>query len=217
MMNNNTGARTAPTRQTAAPAPRRPGSSAPQPIRRPSTPAPQRRPQSSGLLSGVLGWFSQADHRYTAAKVALIILLVVYVHLVLGANTAKDVPFDWIALRVSADSSLSTLQQGDANTFRERFGMDPDGCEGWLLYASDDLMDVSELLIVKAADAGVRERIEAAASARLDTQKESFRNYGTNQYELLQHAILWQRGSYLFYGVSDSIERWEDTFLACIK
>ena len=190
----------------------------PAPIRRPAAPAPQKQnKKSSGILDVIVGWFKVADHRYTAAKILLIVGLIVYISLVLNTNSAKDVPFNWVATRMAADSALLSLKEGDANTFLERFGIDPDGCEGWLLYVSDDLMDVSELLIVKAADDSVRERIEDAVAARLDAQKESFRNYGTDQYEKLEHAILWQRGSYLFYGVSDAVDRWEESFLSCIR
>ena len=141
----------------------------------------------------------------------------VYVLLVLGTSTAKDVPMERIAPRLANIPSVAALSPGDANAFRERFDLDPEGCEGWLLYASDDLMDVSELLVVKAADGTVRDRIEAAADARLAAQKESFRNYGTDQYALLGHAPLWQRGDYLFYGVSESVDRWEEIFLSCIR
>ena len=213
MMNNNS----AGARPAARPAPvQRPQGVRPAPIRRPTAPQPRKK-SGSGIVGWIIDWFSMADHRYTAAKLALIAGLLVYIFLVLGGSSAKDVPFDWIAIRMAPDPALMSLKEGDANTFRERFGLDPDGCEGWLMYVSDDLMDVSELLIVKAGDDSVRARIEDAVAARLESQKESFRNYGTDQFEKLEHAIFWQRGSYLFYGVSDAVDRWETSFLNCIR
>ena len=35
--------------------------------------------------------------------------------------------------------------------------------------------------------------------------------------ELLEHAVLLRRGKYLFYCVSENADRWEDTFLSCIR
>ena len=185
--------------------------------RRPASPTARRAPQKKAPLDQVLGWFSLQDHRYTAAKALLLVLLVVYIFFVVGGNSAKNVNFDLIAMKMFSDPTVSALQRGDENVFRDRFGLDPDGCEGWLLYTTDSLMDVSKLLIVKTADSGVRDRIEAAAQARIDTQTENFRNYGTNQLEQLEHSILWQRGNYLFYGVSDYVDRWEEEFLSCIQ
>ena len=172
---------------------------------------------ASGPLAGASAWLRVAENRYGAVKVVLVLLLLLYVRAVLGANSFREVPFAEIAGRLAADPSVAALSAGDANAFQERFGLDPEGGGDWLLYTTDELMDVSELLIVRGADDAALERFEAAARARLDAQKESFRNYGTNQYDLLQHAILWQRGGYLFYGVSESADRWEEEFLSCVR
>ena len=186
-------------------------------VRRPAAPAPRREGQASGFVGAVVRWFSVADHRYTLVKLALVAALLVYVGLVRGGNGVKDVPIDAIAARYAEEMALAELHAADANAVLERFGIDPDGCEGWLRYISDDLREVSELLIVKAPDDEARERVEAAAAARLESQKENFRNYGTDQFDKLEHAILWQRGGYLFYGVSDDVDRWEQTFLDCVR
>ena len=58
---------------------------------------------------------------------------------------------------------------------------------------------------------------EAEAQGRVDAQLEVFRSYGVGQKELLEGAVIEQRGSFLFYGVSEYAEQWEAAFLSCVR
>ena len=158
----------------------------------------------------------EMDRRYALIRLGLVIAIVVYTLLVVHATAARDVPFQQIEAAMAAEPALNGLNRLDENALAERFGIDGDGLEGWLLYGGDTVMEVSELLIAKSPDAAALDRLEAAVRGRLDGQKEAFRNYGTNQIDLLEHAILWRRGSYLFYGVSASVDRLEARFVGCI-
>ena len=158
----------------------------------------------------------EMDRRYAYIRLGLVIAIVVYTVLVVHATAARDVPFQKIEAAMAAEPALNGLNRLDENAFTERFGIGGDGLEGWLLYGGDTVMEVSELLIAKSPDAAALDRLEEAARGRLDGQKEAFRNYGTNQIDLLEHAILWRRGSYLFYGVSASVDRLEARFVGCI-
>ena len=44
-----------------------------------------------------------------------------------------------------------------------------------------------------------------------------FMLYLIHQKDLLERAILWQRGSYVFYGVSENAKAWEELFLSRIR
>ncbi|MBR7187185.1 MAG: DUF4358 domain-containing protein, partial [Clostridia bacterium] len=99
----------------------------------------------------------------------------------------------------------------------QRFGVTAEGVEDWMLYGSGDIMNVSELWIARTEDADILDRLEAAAQGRVDAQLEVFRSYGVGQKELLEGAVIEQRGSFLFYGVSEYAEQWEAAFLSCVR
>ena len=169
--------------------------------------APARRP----------AWLDAPGKRFGLARLGVIAALVIYTVLVLGGSTARNIPFPESDAAMSRAPGIETLFRMDANTFQERFGATPDGLEGWMLFGGNSVMEVSELLVAKSTDSDALNRLEDAVSARLDDQQNSFRNYGTNQIDLLEHAIVLRRGPYLFYGVSESVEAWEDRFLGLVR
>lgn len=155
-------------------------------------------------------------NRYAALKWALLALLLVYAILVVGANSARNVDFSVIERRMAAAQGLSELKQMDENAFQERFDVAPEGCEGWLLYGADEIMNVSELLVAKGDEAALT-RLEDAAHDRVERQLAVFRSYGTNQRELLEDAVFLTRGRYFFYAVGEDAQAWQDAFLASIR
>jgi hypothetical protein len=92
----------------------------------------------------------------------------------------------------------------------------PASCEGWLMFGSDDIMDVSEVMAAKG-NAAALDDLESAVQRRLEAQLAVFHSYGVNQKDLLEGATLMRRGNYLFYAVGEHADQWEDAFLACIR
>ena len=174
------------------------------------------RPSPARPARGRSGWLGNPANHYAAIRWALMLVIVVYTALVIHSTATRDVPFSDIERAMSGAPALNGLMRLDANVLQERFGVNADELDGWLLYGGDTVMEVSELLAAKVGDPAAMARLEAAVRAHLDGQIEGFRNYGTNQIDLLEHAILWQRGDYLFYAVSESVEQLEARFDACI-
>lgn len=167
--------------------------------------------------ASISGWLAVEDHRYTLAKFLLLAMLALFVISAFSSQSAKNVDVNVIRAQLSADASIAALQEQDANAFQREMGEDLTGASQWCYLSAASMMDVSELVIVRALDQDELQRMEDAVNAHLAAQKDRFRNYGTNQYELLEHAVLLTRGDYLFYAVSESVDRWEEMFLACIR
>ena len=183
----------------------------------PARPNPARISPNQGVLSGLARWFAVADHRYTAARLAIVIALALFAAAVLRGNGARSADFGEVSAKLGPLAAREALTAQDANGFQARLGISPAGCDDWLYYASDAVMEVSELLVARCADAAELDRLEAAARDRLDAQLEGFRGYGVDQTALLERAILWQRGGCLFFGVSEHADQWESAFLSCLR
>ena len=162
------------------------------------------------------GWFRDPDHRYAAVKWALLAALLAYAVLVVGANSARDVDFSDIESRMARVPGLGELHALDENSFQERMDVAPEGCEGWLMYGADEIMNVSEFMVAKGPEAAL-DRLEEAAEGRVEAQLAVFKSYGVDQKDLLEGAAVIRRGDYLFYGVGDDLRAWEDAFLSCIR
>lgn len=169
---------------------------------------PRRKP--------VLRRAGQNDLLFFAAKTALLGFLAVYIGILFCAGTTKDVGIDQIRDVMRREPSVSALVPGDANTWKRSFSLQMDDYPDAVLYTADSMMDVSELLIVKTDDTARLDALDAAVRRHLEEQKNKFDGYGTNQTELLEHAVILEKGNYFFYGVSEQVERWEEVFLSCI-
>lgn len=153
---------------------------------------------------------------FFVVKTALLGFLAVYIGILFYAETTKDVGIDQIRDAMQQESAVSALVPGDANTWKRSFSLQADNYPNAVLYTADSMMDVSELLIVKTDDTAQLDTLEAAVRRHLEDQKNKFDRYGTNQMELLEHAVILEKGNYFFYGVSEQVERWEEVFLSCI-
>lgn len=197
------------TRRTAVPAVR---GQARRPV---GTSSPRRH--DSTVLDRVLDWFRVRDHRYTAAKLCLIALLVAFIGSIFSSGGTKNVDFSVISGEISENAQVTAMQSRSANALQKQFGVDPAEYANWLYYSMDSVMDVDELLIVHAPDADALARVQEKVTAHVESQKDRFRDYGTNQYDLLSDAVILQRGDYLFYGVSESVDDWQALFLSCVS
>lgn len=152
-----------------------------------------------------------------AAEVLLVCFLLIYMALIFFRGNSRNVDMQVISKSMAGQCDLEGLQPGDAGTMKRFFGLDSSQYEGYMLYVSDNLMNVDEMLIVKISDTSQLNELEDAVNEHLDGQIRNFHGYGTNQEALLQNAVIQERGKYFFYAVSDRAEQWEEVFLSCIR
>ena len=152
-----------------------------------------------------------------AAELLLIVFLLIYMILIFRTGNSRDVEMSVISKAIAGGCRLDDLEAGGSGDMKRCFQINGSEYEGYLLYTSDDLMNVNELLIVKIRDVSQFNTLEDAVDKRLEDQKRNFHGYGTDQEELLRNAIIMERGSYFFYAVSDQAEQWEEVFLSCIR
>lgn len=181
-----------------------------------STKEAKARPAAGGALNRWKRWFSVKDHRYSAARLALVAALVLFALSALRQDRARSLDFAAVSARMAAETAGQDVSALDANGFQSRLGIAPEGVGDWLYYASDAVMDVTELLAARGEPAQL-DRLQAAVEDHLAAQLEGFRNYGPEQVALLERAILWQRGGCLFFAVSERADQWERVFLSCLR
>lgn len=156
-------------------------------------------------------------YKLRIAEVLLLLFLILYIVWIFRMGSSKDVDMSVIADAITAQCELKELSAGDANALKQYFSRDASAYEGYLFYTSEAVMNVDQLLIVKTTDSKQLEELEDSVNAHLEKQLRNFHGYGTDQEELLQNAVVLERGDYFFYGVSDQVQQWEDVFLSCIQ
>lgn len=144
------------------------------------------------------------------AEGVLMVCLLIFIITAVSRNSSGNAPFSSVKEEMSRLCTAAGLLEKDDRAVKSSFDYVP---SEYIYYKSNDIMDVRELFIAKAADDDEMDRIIEAAAHRLAVQIENFTGYGTNQLEKLEHAILMQKGKYYFYAVGDEADEWQSNFI----
>lgn len=96
-------------------------------------------------------------------------------------------------------SEVSAVTEQSFAAAVQTFQFDPDLAEGVLYYSNENIMDVSEVLIVKLNDRADAQTVRTCAEKRVADQSELFRDYAPDQYSLLQNSVIEISGNMVFY------------------
>lgn len=90
------------------------------------------------------------------------------------------------------------VQQTNADAVKA-FGLDLSQTDGIVYYANDNIMDVSELLIVKLRDKEDASALKEAIEARVSDRMNLYKSYAPEQYSLLDKCTISVSGNTVFY------------------
>ena len=86
------------------------------------------------------------------------------------------------------------------------YGIDPADYDGIMLKYPSTNMNVNEVFLVKLKDVKQQDQILEAVEKRLETQKNNFENYGTNQYSILKKSVTDVQGNYIMFVVNEKTD-----------
>ncbi|MBQ6019055.1 MAG: DUF4358 domain-containing protein [Clostridia bacterium] len=128
-----------------------------------------------------------------AALAVFVVLMLVFS----SGGTGKSVRE--LTAPVTKLSEATPLVERTAPEAAAAFGFDLTLTEGVLYYENEDIMNVSEILIVKVNDKSDAPEIKQAVERRVKEQAELYKNYAPDQYSLLQKSIVEVKGNTVFY------------------
>ncbi len=113
------------------------------------------------------------------------------------------------AVKLLEEGQMDKKTNADA---AKAFGFDLSKTDGLVYYENTDIMDVSELLVVKLKDAEDAEEFRTAVETYIANQKNLYKNYAPEQYALLEDSILEVSGNTLFYCTATNADALYDAF-----
>ncbi len=151
--------------------------------------------------------------KYRILEGVCVAALVVFVACLFVMNTGgTDKDIEDIAQPVCAAAELGVMEVRTVSEAAGVFDFSPDIADGTVYYASENVMDVSELLIVKLCDKADAPALEAAIRKRVEDQKALYKNYAPQQYSLLQNCIIEVSGNTVFYCTAENAPAFYDAF-----
>ena len=179
----------------------------------------------SGKLSGNLkknknqGTSILSDFKLTGSfilKSVMVIFLVVYLGRLYVSDYAADVSMDKISAALEQVSGVTDLSEPGVTGLRRFYQIDENDIDSYFFRKAASPMSVDEVLVVKANSSSEAGAYLEAAQAHLESQKNIFEGYGTDQMALLGEASVEKRGAYVWYFCGENAQELRQALLSMI-
>lgn len=179
----------------------------------------------SGKLSGNLkknknqGTSILSEFKLTGSlilKSVMVIFLVVYLGRLYVSDYAADVSMDKISAALEQVSGVTDLSEPGVSGLRRFYQIDKNDIDSYFFRKAASPMSVDEVLVVKANSSSEAGAYLEAAQAHLESQKNIFEGYGTDQMALLGEASVEKRGAYVWYFCGENAQELRQALLSMI-
>lgn len=179
----------------------------------------------SGKLNGNLkknknqGTSILSDFKLTGSliiKSVMVIFLVVYLGCLYVSDYAADVSIDKISAALEQVSGVTDLSEPGVSGLRRFYQIDENDIDSYFFRKAASPMSVDEVLVVKANSSSEAGAYLEAAQAHLESQKNIFEGYGTDQMALLGEASVEKRGAYVWYFCGKNAQELRQALLSMI-
>ena len=179
----------------------------------------------SGKLSGNLkknkhqGTSILSDFKLTGSliiKSVMVIFLVVYLGRLYVSDYAADVSMDKISAALEQISGVTDLSEPGVSGLRRFYQIDENDIDSYFFRKAASPMSVDEVLVVKANSSSEAGAYLEAAQAHLESQKNIFEGYGTDQMAFLGEASVEKRGAYVWYFCGENAQELRQALLSMI-
>lgn len=179
----------------------------------------------SGKLNGNLkknknqGTSILSDFKLTGSliiKSVMVIFLVDYLGCLYVSDYAADVSMDKISAALEQVSGVTDLSEPGVSGLRRFYQIDENDIDSYFFRKAASPMSVDEVLVVKANSSSEASAYLEAAQAHLESQKNIFEGYGTDQMALLGEASVEKRGAYVWYFCGKNAQELRQALLSMI-
>ncbi|SHJ92293.1 DUF4358 domain-containing protein [Hespellia stercorisuis] len=152
-------------------------------------------------------------------KIAMVVLLFAYIFMLTSSSADNKKPLEKVADQVISTKIKEDtgIREEGAKELKRYYSLNAADIDGFVLYGPAGTMDVGEILIIKAKDESQMEDIRTSVQNRIDEQLKNFNGYGTNQTELLNHAVIRTNGRFLFFAVGDQAASLGQSFSKSVR
>lgn len=147
---------------------------------------------------------------YEIFCVAALIAFITVLCMMRSGGTEKDV--EQVAAPVCKVMEQDQMVRKTNADAYKAFGFDLSKTEGIAYYANDNIMDVSEMLIIKLKDIDDAAEFKAAIESRVNDRRNLYKSYAPAQYSLLGNCIIETSGNTVFYCTAKNADKLYDAF-----
>lgn len=143
-------------------------------------------------------------------EIICVAVLIVFIIVLSGNSSVSQSSGEDVLKSVSTAVALTKqkdIKKCNNQRIKKEFGFTHHDFEYIAYYASDSVMEVRELLIIKLRDKTQLDFVESAVRKRVDEKAKLFKGYAPEQSAMLDKYILEYKKGFVIYAVSDNPDK----------
>lgn len=150
--------------------------------------------------------------KYRIAEILCVVLAVLFIAFSLSLNAETDKTAAEISDKIIETVDASGLAERDGQFFKKTFSHAADEFDGIAYYSSDDVMNVSEMLVIKLKDSSDASETTEFLDRYVSSRYDIFAAYAPEQGEMLKNHILKKKGNMIFMYIGKDSDAALDAF-----
>lgn len=142
---------------------------------------------------------------YRIKEIICVVVLLVFIIVLVGQNRQSNADAKDVFKSVVAAVDTDGLKVCKAEKFKEQFGFEKSDFEGVYYMASDSIMDVREILVVRCGDNAPADALLDKVQSRADDKYGLFKQYDPTASALLEKYVAEKKGGFVFFAVCDDV------------
>jgi len=136
-----------------------------------------------------------------------------------GGNTGLDegITLAEIHSSVQQAADLNGLRQHDGDKLYKLYGIKSEDLEDFVLYTASSNVKADELLVIQVKQASEIADVTDRIEQRIQEQTVKFKDYRPKEFNLVEKHVLKSKGRFVFFAVSEHVDRMEEAYDAVWK
>ena len=143
-------------------------------------------------------------------------ILAVFIFNITQSEVYSEMTAKQMLSEVKESFSVEKLKSIKKNKLLEEFSFDFDTIDSFSYYASDSIMIVDELLIIKLKQEIKPDECERIITERLEEKLNLFEGYAPNESALLENYVLKSKSGFVFYAVGEEAQAAVEKFMSVV-
>ena len=156
-------------------------------------------------------------NRHRVIEIICVVFLMCFIFLISRDDSYSNRTVSEVADAVSMEINIDSLSEIKKNKTKKEFGIDFQDIDSFAYYASDSIMTVDELLIIKLKEVAKADSITEKIETRVKDKQVLFEGYAPEQSALLKNYVLSAKNGFVFYAVGEGATDALITFIEVIR
>ena len=156
-------------------------------------------------------------NKHRVIEIICVVFLVCFIFAISADDNYSNKTVTDVVDAVSPEMNMDALTSFKKNKVKQEFGIDFVGVDSFAYYASDSIMTVDELLIIKLEEGVKADEIMEIIESRVKDKQILFEGYAPEQSALLKKYVLTDKNGFIFYAVGSESADALRNFISTVK